>query len=57
MIIQGKLAELTCRFCNKPAALVLLSPLQAAGALRKSKSVSRLKASNRRCKQRDMLLR
>jgi len=33
---------------NKPVALLLLSPQQADGVLRKSKCVSHLKASNRR---------
>jgi hypothetical protein len=38
-------------------ALDLLSPLQTDGALRKSKNVSHLKASNRRSKERVILLR
>jgi hypothetical protein len=42
---------------SKPVALDLLSPLQADGALRKSKNVSHLKASNRRSKERGILLR
>ncbi len=35
---------------SKPVALDLLSPLQADGALRKSKNVSHLRALNRRSK-------
>jgi hypothetical protein len=42
---------------NKPVALLLLSPQQAGGVLRKSKYISHLKAWNRRCLQRRILLR
>jgi len=42
---------------TKPVTLHLLSPQQADGELRKCKSVSRLKASNRRSKLRGIQLR
>ena len=42
---------------NKLVALLLLSPQQAVGVLRKSKCISHIKAWNRRCKQLGILLR